>query len=309
MNKLKKLAMSLIVLFGFSCTLISLAADFNGDGTDDITVYRPSSSGWFVRGLTRIYFGTSSDQLAEGDYNGDGTDEVAIYRKDSGLWAVLGITRVYFGEKSDKPCPGDYNGDGTSDLVIFRPSTGLWALRGLTRAYYGGFSDIPVPGSRCRLTVTGRTYSEQTGDDGYYQMGVSFNFQTRVISGDLVTLDYNTGLMWAADGDEQGCNFSNQTTWSSAVKYYNNLTFAGYTDWRLPNIRELLSIYDYRASPFNGYFPNMVANHYWSSSWRMTTPSSADVAWSVNFENGEVDLWDNMLPFARCYIRGVRGGE
>ena len=66
------------------------------------------------------------------DYNGDGTSDIGIFRGSAGLWAVRGVTRVYFGSSADKAVPGDYNGDGTTEIGIFRSSVGLWAIRGVT---------------------------------------------------------------------------------------------------------------------------------------------------------------------------------
>ncbi len=119
--------------------------DYRGDGTSDVAVFRPASGLWAVRGVTRAYFGGSNDQPVPGDYRGNGTSDVGVFRPASGLWAVKGVTRAYFGSSSDQPVPGNYRGDGTSDVAVFRPATGLWAVRGVTRAYFGGGSDIPVP--------------------------------------------------------------------------------------------------------------------------------------------------------------------
>ena len=40
---------------------IPIPADFDGDGLDDIGIFRSSSGLWAVRGLTRCYFGSSGD--------------------------------------------------------------------------------------------------------------------------------------------------------------------------------------------------------------------------------------------------------
>ncbi len=77
------------------------------------------------------------------DFNGDGRDDVGIFRPASGLWAVRGITRTYFGGAGDIPVPGDYNHNGSDDIAVFRPSSGLWAVKGVTRAYFGSGSDLP----------------------------------------------------------------------------------------------------------------------------------------------------------------------
>ena len=100
---MKRLTAGFVVLFGVGCGLVSLAADFNGDGTNDIGIFRPDSGLWAIRGVTRAYFGDSADETIPGDYNGDGTSEIGIFRTTSGLWAIQGITRAYFGGSADEP--------------------------------------------------------------------------------------------------------------------------------------------------------------------------------------------------------------
>jgi hypothetical protein len=53
--------------------------------------------------------------------------------------------------------------------------------------------------------------------------------------------DPSTGLMWTAR--DNGKDIS----WKTAMKYCRNLRLAGYSDWRLPNLVELQSIYDKTA--------------------------------------------------------------
>jgi Right handed beta helix region len=120
--------------------------DYNGDGSSDIAVFRPSSGLWSVRGITRLYFGASADTPVPGDYNGDGITDIGIFRESTGLWAVRGLSRMYFGSYPSRPVPGDYNGDDRADISIFRDSIGLWAIHGITRLYFGADGDEPVPG-------------------------------------------------------------------------------------------------------------------------------------------------------------------
>ena len=69
--------------------------------------------------------GVASDEAVPADYDGDGTSDIGIFRETSGLWAIRGVTRAYFGGTADSPVPGDYAGDGTSEIGIFRPTSGL----------------------------------------------------------------------------------------------------------------------------------------------------------------------------------------
>ena len=79
-----------------------------------------------------------------GDFNGDGTADIGIFRPSTGLWAIRGVTRVYFGSSFDQPVPADYSGNGVDEIAVYRPSSGLWAIRGVTRVYFGSGDDIPL---------------------------------------------------------------------------------------------------------------------------------------------------------------------
>lgn len=61
--------------------------------------------------------------------------------------------------------------------------------------------------------------------------------------GDGTVSDTATGLMWQKADD------GNSRDWKEALEYAENLELAGYSDWRLPNSKELQSIVDYSRSP------------------------------------------------------------
>lgn len=64
-----------------------------------------------------------------------------------------------------------------------------------------------------------------------------------VDNGDGTVTDLATGLMWQQDDSENGID------WEDSLSYAENLEFANYDDWRLPNAKELQSIVDYTRSP------------------------------------------------------------
>ncbi|WP_406683517.1 DUF1566 domain-containing protein [Seonamhaeicola sp. MEBiC1930] len=64
-----------------------------------------------------------------------------------------------------------------------------------------------------------------------------------VDNNDGTVTDNATGLMWQKADDGTGRN------WKSALDYAENLELASYSDWRLPNAKELQSIVDYSRSP------------------------------------------------------------
>ncbi len=312
---MKRWAIGLVVLFVLSCDWVSLAADFSGDGTGDIAVFRASSGMWSIRGVTRIYLGSTGDIPVPGDYDGSGADQAAIFRATGGLWSVRDLTRIYFGGSSDEAKPGDYNGDGTDDVGTFRASAGLWAVRDITRVYFGSFTDVAISPGKARpqnyLTVTGQTWSWQSGDDGEYQQGLNWSLHTERIAGATVTIDHNTGLMWAADGTQYGCNWGQWTDWVSAINWCTNLDFAGYTDWRLPNVRELYSITNIAFADGGvhpcvdpAYFPNTRMADYWSSTGQSFHPTGKLV---VNTVNPYISY--QFSDQTGVYFRSVRGGR
>jgi hypothetical protein len=62
-------------------------------------------------------------------------------------------------------------------------------------------------------------------------------------NGDGTITDSATGLMWQQNDDGIARD------WENALAYAENSTLANYSDWRLPNIKELHSIVDYTRSP------------------------------------------------------------
>ena len=60
-------------------------------------------------------------------------------------------------------------------------------------------------------------------------------------NGDTVS-DLNTGLMWQRNDAGPG-------HWPGALQYCLRLDLGGFTDWRLPNVKELQSIVDYSRGP------------------------------------------------------------
>ncbi|HOO77353.1 MAG TPA: metallophosphoesterase [bacterium] len=122
------------------------SGDYNGDGTTDLALRRPSTGMWRIRGITARYLGIDSDLPVPGDYDGDGTTDVAVFRSKNGLWFIADISRIYWGEEGDLPVSADYNGDGTADPAVFSPPEGLWLIRNITGAFFGKDGDIPLPG-------------------------------------------------------------------------------------------------------------------------------------------------------------------
>jgi len=108
-----------------------------------------------------------------------------------------------------------------------------------------------------------------------------------------IVKDTRTYLMWQ-DNDLK------YLSWYDGMKYCKNLTLGGYNDWRLPNRRELFTIFIWgRKNNISPVFYH-VKDVYWSSTSLLWYPA---YAWYVSFEGG----YDGSnLKTLKAYIRCVR---
>lgn len=152
---------------------------------------------------------------------------------------------------------------------------------------------------------TGQTTKYRTGDDGDLEKGTPKTPPRFTDNGDGTITDNATGLMWAKDKDGGGCANGGKKDWPDAIDWANSLDFAGHSDWRLPNFKELLSIVDYSVynpSIDTTYFTSL-PDEYWSST---TAASLTTHAWIVDFLYGMVSAYIKSTDI--FYVRAVRGG-
>ena len=131
------------------------------------------------------------------------------------------------------------------------------------------------------------------------------------INGDGTVTDTATGLMWmqcslGQDPDDNCSGSASEYNWQEALEAAEVSTFATYTDWRLPNIKELSSLaardrYDPVIN--STAFPNTPSDWYWSAS-----PHAGDInkAWRVIFQNGYVNA---NKRYRNYHVRLVRSGR
>jgi hypothetical protein len=81
--------------------------------------------------FSATHWGIRSDIFAIEDYDGDGRDDITVFRPSSGTWYVLKssdnnlVSRVW-GAATDAPLTGDFDGDGKADFNVRRNSNGVF---------------------------------------------------------------------------------------------------------------------------------------------------------------------------------------
>ena len=137
-----------------------------------------------------------------------------------------------------------------------------------------------------------------------------------LMHGNGTVTDTATGLMWAqcAEGlSGSACTVGMATTltWEAALIRARDSGLAGYTDWRLPNIKELSSIVEERCgipainlAVFPAPDPSTLTGSFWSASG---VASSPQFAWSVSFLDGFTAASIRDFHYER--VRLVRSGQ
>ncbi len=140
--------------------------------------------------------------------------------------------------------------------------------------------------------------------------GSSTNPGQFVVSADgQIVTDTITEMLWQRDGTgpRPGCAGVSACTWDEAQAYCADLSLGGYTDWRLPHVKELRTIVDFSQDPVAldpVAFPHTVMGYFfWTAD---ILAGSADNAWGVMFGNGAYSIFRRADTYN---VRCVRGSH
>lgn len=275
--------------------------------------------------------------LVPGDLNNDG----AVCMDD----AVLSL-QLLTGLSSDaqNALNGDVDGDGRiSDVETAFILQSAAGLRGVRTPIYavvdtGQESCYDDDGFVISCPSPGQDFY---GQDSQYD-GLQPSYQD---NGDGTVTDLNTGLMWAQSPDlnkDGTIDANDKLSYAQAAAQADSLSLAGYNDWRLPTIKELYSLIDFRGIDPSGYegtgasglIPFIDTDYFefgygdvnageriidaqFASSTlyvSVTGPNSAQTLFGVNFADGRIKGYGLSIAgsdktFYVLYVRGDAYGE
>ncbi|OAD18620.1 protein containing DUF1566, partial [Candidatus Thiomargarita nelsonii] len=259
-------------------------SDFNyNPAADNCTDYTATYPDWRLPNINELESLVNVGVSIPADWlNGQGFINVQA----ADYWSSTTLSNINTAAYIVKMANGDL-GNPTKNVA----SNSIWAVRGTTA-------------EPAQLWNTGQLATYYGEDDGYWQTGVPWSDSRFTDNGNGTITDNLTSLMWLNDASCLGT-----ASWQSALTAAaeNCADYEGsYSDWRLPNRKELYSLIDFSqnapALPSGHPFQNVQSGAHWSSS---TYATDTNMAWRVSLWTGgtaEIDKTSN------TFVLLVRGG-
>ena len=182
---------------------------------------------------------------------------------------------------------------------------------------YDDKKEIPCPSKG--ESYYGQDAQYETNKRSYTKLDKNGRTLSDSASSWAMVKDNVTGLIWEVKTNDGSIHDKNNKYklegsiikfWESSIQNFinklNSSRFGGFSDWRIPNIKELASISNkgiYDPAIDEQFFPNTMSDFYWSST---TNARHTGYAWGVYFGNGN-DRYNSKS--SAYYVRAVRSGQ
>jgi CHRD domain/FG-GAP-like repeat len=208
-------------------SLRMLGGDYDGDGKDDITIWRSAADANFLilqssNNTLRVeQFGsTGDDPRMVYDYDGDGRTDPAVWRSGSPGFLFYrpsannppgSFVGIAFGQSGDFPNPGDFDGDGRGDICVQRSTQFLCqnTTTGFKAVNWGLGSDFGVPGDYDGDGKTDINVVRTVGSNRVW-------FPLRSLDGAFQATTWGTSAAVRTQGDYDGDGKTDVAVWQTS---------------------------------------------------------------------------------------------
>mgnify|MGYP000361598654 CR=1 FL=1 len=119
--------------------------------------------------------------------------------------------------------------------------------------------NYPIVGTNQTLSFNNREIISNVYDGAsFYGQNSNYpgNIPSYTDNGDGTVTDNVTGLMWSKSPDLNGdgiINYDDKISLEESEQFIKEFALAGYTDWRIPTIKELYSLIDFSGIDISSY--------------------------------------------------------
>ena len=261
-----------------ACPAAGEADDGQDAQTDGFAAsYTDNGDGTVTDNVTGLVWTQSADTSGDGSF--DTTDKLSMDASaaycedltlaDSSDWTLPTIKQLYSLMNFTGTDPSGFEGDDTSGLVPFidtdyfdfdygdtSSQERIIDSQYATSTAFVGSGDVPLlfgvnfADGRIKGYGTELHGSDKTFTVACIEANTTYGVNDFQDNGDGTITDSATGLTWSQDDSgtviPDGMNWAEALAW---VEEMNASEYEGYSDWRLPNVKELQSIVDYTRSP------------------------------------------------------------
>ena len=225
-----------------------VAADYDGDGKADASIYRGSDGLWLValarygyqKGLV-VETGLAGWTPVPGDYDGDGITDMALYERSSGHWRALLSSSGLMGEcglggPEFTAAQCDFDGDAKTDPLVYREADGYWLGAASSRQYAQSWTSLGETGYQ---SVVADYDGDGSADPAVYNQ--TTGLWTISLSGrgyrPLVTGMFGGSGYLPASADYDGDGIADPAIYAPGTAYWQvlmsgTLSTKGYSTWR-----------------------------------------------------------------------------
>jgi hypothetical protein len=210
-------------------------------------------------------------------------------------------------------------GAGNVAPLIKTDTALVWPVRGKAAEVQAAVT-LPKTGQVACYNESGENVTcDGTGQDGELRAGADWPDSRFTLNSDQTVTDNVTGLVWAKSANlivlrdpTFGSTPDGRIGWHDALQFVTRLNsegYLGYSDWRLPNRNEMVSLVNYaETDPATWIKIQGISNlqqHYWSST---SSASSTSHAWNIDLA-GSVTEKNKYDSSNGSYVWPVRGGH